>query len=45
MRALLSAAVLRLLVALSVPYVATQGILHWVGCSYLVSLVDRLWTP
>ena len=28
--------VLRLLVALAVPYVATQGVLTWVGCSYLV---------
>lgn len=30
---------LRLLVALCVPYVATQGVLRWVGCSYLVRLL------
>jgi hypothetical protein len=32
--------VLRLLVALAVPYVATQGVLRWVGCSYLVRLIS-----
>jgi hypothetical protein len=32
--------VLRLLVALAVPYVATQGVMRWVGCSYLVRLMS-----